>query len=67
MSQITITHTPKHLTENTYHDVYEFFHAAVASGDIVEFSEASLEEVPDNVFEAYKKSLKSDPKTYTNI
>jgi prevent-host-death family protein len=37
------------------------------SDDLVEFSEVSREEVPDNVFEAYKKSLKSDPKTYTNI
>jgi hypothetical protein len=37
------------------------------SYDLVEFAEVSREEVPDNVFKAYKKSLKSAPKTYTNI
>lgn len=37
------------------------------SNDLVEFSEVSREEVSDTIFGAYKKSLQSDPKTYTNI
>ncbi len=37
------------------------------SDDLVEFSEVSRDEVPDTVFEAYKKSLHSSPKTHTNI
>lgn len=61
MSQINITHAPKHLTENTYHDVYEFFRAAVASGDIVEFREADSSEIPQDVMTAYQKSF--DPNT----
>ena len=67
MTQVTIDSLPLNLSQQKYTNIYQFFAAAVESGDIVEFREVSREEIPDHVYEKYLTSEKDKTARFVNL